>query len=247
MNPVRRHGQFLARSGHSSAEEGDACSSCAIRPLSACGALEPDEVNALWRLARTLNFAPRELILQQDEAANNVFNITAGAVRIYKLLPNGNRHVLGFAIPGDFLGLSVGERYEFSADAMRPTTVCQFTRASFFEFLDTKPHFLRHMHSMATRELEMARNQIVILGRRTAEEKVAAFLIGLRDRWTRIGGATIHIPLPMTRQDIGDFLGLTVETVSRMFTRLARQKAIVVTPEGVRLLDVAKLEAMSSY
>jgi CRP/FNR family transcriptional regulator len=247
MNHLRRHSHFAHKSSHSASEDGNACVTCALRPLSACCALEDGELDTLWRLARTVNFAPRELILQQDEPANNVFNITAGAVRIYKLLPNGNRHVLGFAIPGDFIGISVGENYELSADAMCPTTVCQFTRASFLEFLDTKPHFLRHMHAMATRELEMARNQIVILGRRTAEEKVAAFLIGLRDRWARIDGATLHIPLPMTRQDIGDFLGLTVETVSRMFTRLARKKTLVVTPEGVRLLDVAKLEAMTSY
>ena len=73
-----------------------------------------------------------------------------------------------------------------------------------------------------------------------------AFLVGLRDRQSRITGSTVNVPLPMTRQDIGDFLGLTVETVSRMFTRLAKQKAIVVTPEGVRLLDMARLNSVSA-
>jgi len=85
----------------------------------------------------------------------------------------------------------------------------------------------------------------VILGRRTAEEKIVAFLLGLRQRWSRIDGSTVHVPLPMGRQDIGDFLGLTVETVSRMMTKLEREKAIVIVPDGVRLLDLPRLTAMA--
>jgi CRP/FNR family transcriptional regulator len=87
---------------------------------------------------------------------------------------------------------------------------------------------------------------MVILGRRTAEEKIAAFLIGMRNRWAKVNGASVHVPLPMTRQDIGDFLGLTVETVSRMLTRLARDKAIVIVPDGVRLLDVDRMERLAA-
>jgi CRP/FNR family transcriptional regulator len=98
---------------------------------------------------------------------------------------------------------------------------------------------------MASHELSLAQDQMVILGRRTAEERVAAFLIGLRNRWMRINGNQVHVLLPMTRQDIGDFLGLTVETVSRIMTRLAREKAIVIVPDGVRLLDVARLERLA--
>ncbi|MEY3553346.1 MAG: hypothetical protein RL735_1694, partial [Pseudomonadota bacterium] len=79
----------------------------------------------------------------------------------------------------------------------------------------------------------------------TAEEKIAAFLIGLRKRWARLSTSSVTIPLPMTRQDIGDFLGLTVETVSRMLTRLAREKAILIVPDGVRLLNVARIEALA--
>jgi len=86
---------------------------------------------------------------------------------------------------------------------------------------------------------------MMVLGRRTAEEKIAAFLIGMRNRYARIHGNSVHVPLPMTRLDIGDYLGLTVETVSRMMTRMAREKAIVIVPDGVRLLDVARLEHLA--
>jgi CRP/FNR family transcriptional regulator len=221
------------------------CEQCRVRSLSMCGALEPDELAALDRLSRPLSVAARETIFEQDELADSVFNITAGSARLYRLLPDGRRQIVGFALPGDFLGLALSERNAYSADALTPLTACQFSRAHFSDFLDEKPHLLRKLHTMASHELSLAQEQMVILGRRTAEEKVAAFLIGLRKRWARLSTASVTIPLPMTRQDIGDFLGLTVETVSRMLTRLAREKAILIVPDGVRLLDVARIEAMA--
>jgi CRP/FNR family transcriptional regulator len=222
------------------------CDRCRVRTLSLCAALEPDELSDLDKLARTVNFGGRDTLFEQDEPSDLVFNITAGAVRLYKLLPDGRRQIVGFALPGDFLGLSMSEKNAFTADALTPVTACQFSRSHFSDFLDEKPHLLRRLHSMASHELSLAQDQMVILGRRTAEEKVVSFLMGLRSRWSRINGAMFHVPLPMTRQDIGDFLGLTVETVSRMLTRLAREKAIVIVPDGVRLLDVPRLEAIAA-
>jgi CRP/FNR family transcriptional regulator len=221
------------------------CAHCRVRALSVCAALEPDELEMLDKLSKTLRFAARETLFEQDERANSVFNITSGSVRLYKLLPDGRRQIVGFALPGDFLGLSMSNRNAFSADALTATTACQFSRQTFSDLLDEKPHVLRRLHSMASHELSLAQDQMVILGRHTAKEKVAAFLIGLLKRWSRLTGATVHVPLPMTRQDIGDFLGLTVETVSRILTRLAREKAIVIVPDGVRLLDLARLEALA--
>ncbi len=222
------------------------CDQCRVRSLSICGALESGELSELDRLSRPLSLGARETMFEQDELAESVFNITSGSARLYRLLPDGRRQIVGFALPGDFLGLALTERNTFSADALTPLTACQFSRNAFSDFLDTKPHLLRKLHSLASHELSLAQEQMVILGRRTAEEKVAAFLIGLRKRWARLStSSSVTIPLPMTRQDIGDFLGLTVETVSRMLTRLAREKAILIVPDGVRLLDVARIEGLA--
>jgi CRP/FNR family transcriptional regulator, anaerobic regulatory protein len=220
------------------------CAHCRVRNLSICGALSDEEVSILDRLARNMCFDARSTLFEQDEPADVVYNITSGAVRLYKLLPDGRRQIVGFALPGDFLGLALSEKNVFSADALTHVTACQFSRTAFSSMLEQKPHFLRRLLSMTSHELTLAQDQMVILGRRTAEEKVAAFLLGLRKRWARLNASNVHVPLPMTRQDMGDFLGLTVETVSRMLTRLARDKAIVIVPDGVRLLDVARLEAM---
>lgn len=221
------------------------CEQCRVRSLSICGVLEPDELSELDRLSRPITLGAKETIFEQDELADSVFNITSGSARLYRLLPDGRRQIVGFALPGDFLGLALTEKNVFSADALTPLTVCQFSRQGFSDFMDNKPHLLRKLHAMASHELSLAQEQMVILGRRTAEEKIAAFLVGLRKRWARLSSSSVTIPLPMTRQDIGDFLGLTVETVSRMLTRLAREKAILIVPDGVRLLDVARIEALA--
>ena len=221
------------------------CDKCRVRALSLCDALGPSELVELDRMATTISVGAKATLFEQDQPCEWVYNITAGSVRLYKLLPDGRRQVVGFALPGDFLGLSMSEKNAFSADALTPTNACRFSRNDYSNFLDEKPHLLRRLHSMASHELSLAQDQMVILGRRTAEERVAAFLIGLRNRWTRVNGNHVHVPLPLTRQDIGDFLGLTVETVSRLMTRLAREKAIVIVPDGVRLLDVARLERLA--
>jgi len=87
---------------------------------------------------------------------------------------------------------------------------------------------------------------MVLLGRRTADEKVATFLIALRERWRRLGGSLVTIPLPMTRLDIADYLGLTLETVSRTISKFARSKMLLVVPDGVRLLDPTRIEALAA-
>src|SRR4030095_16325119 len=99
----------------------------------------------------------------------------------------------GFLWPGCLLGLALSDRYPFSADAVEPVTACRFARGAFSALVDEKPHLLRRLHEAATHELGLAHDHMVLLGRRTAEEKVAAFVIGLRERWRRLGGSLVTI------------------------------------------------------
>lgn len=220
------------------------CAGCAVRGLSVCSALGADELTEFARLSQSVSVPAKSALLEQDEPADHIYNITMGVVRLYRLLADGRRQIVGFALPGDFLGLAMARRNVFSADAVGPVAACRFSRDAFADYVDSKPHLLKRLHELATHELTLAQDQMVLLGRRTAEEKVAAFLLATRDRWARVNGAQRHVPLPMSRQDIGDFLGLTVETVSRMMTRLAREKAILIVPDGVRILDEDRLEAL---
>ena len=222
------------------------CAHCAVRPYSACGALEHDELEKLEALSRSNCYAQRQQLFAQDEDAHSVYNITSGSVRLYRLLPDGRRQVVGFAIPGDFLGLSLAERTVYGAEALTSVTVCRFDREQFSSFVDEHPQLLRRLYDLANHELSLAQEQMVLIGRRTAEERVICFLVGLRKRWAHINNNSVTVPLPMTRQDIADFLGLTIETVSRAISKLARERALLVVPDGVRLLDAARLEAVAA-
>jgi CRP/FNR family transcriptional regulator len=225
---------------------GDQCAGCGARGYSLCAALESSELRAYERLAHHVHFAAKETLFRQDEFVGSVFNINEGVARLYKLLPDGRRQIVGFALPGDFLGMSPAERYTFSADAVVPVTACRFPKTAFMRYVETKPHFLRRMNEFANRDLCQAQDQMLLLGRRSAEEKIAAFLVGWRDRMEQHGTQSKTLALPMSRQDIADFLGLTIETVSRTFTRLERDKMLIIVPGGVRLLDSKRVEAMAA-
>ncbi|CAN5488614.1 helix-turn-helix domain-containing protein [soil metagenome] len=224
----------------------NACDDCQVRPFSICAVLEPAELDALDRISQVRLFAAKTMLFDQDATTVSVFNITEGIVRLYKSLPDGRRQIVGFALPGDFLGLALTERHCVAAEAVTVVKACRFARAAFIDYLDEKPHLLRRLHEFAGHEISMAQDQMLLLGRRTAEEKIAAFLIGLKARYGRIGTTSVTIPLPMSRQDIADYLGLTIETVSRTLTRLAREKAIVIVPDGVRLLDQERLAQLAA-
>jgi CRP/FNR family transcriptional regulator len=217
-----------------------------VRSLSICGALDEADLAAFERIGRHVDLTPNEALFTAGQPATSVHNITAGVARLYKLLPDGRRQVIGFALPGDFLGIAPSDRYGFSADAIDAVTVCRFPREAFMHFIEQRPQFLLRINEFAARELMLAQEQMLLLGRRTAEEKVASFLVGWRERLAHIGDNRQTITLPMSRQDIADYLGLTIETVSRTLTRFEREKMLVIVTGGVRLLDPGRAAAMAA-
>ena len=225
---------------------GGACDDCKVRLFCVCAALELHELEELDRLSQIKNYPAKTMLFDQGAQAGAVFNVTEGVIRLYKSLPDGRRQIVGFALPGDFLGLAMMDRYGVAAEAVSQARVCRFSRSAFLTFVDGKPHLLRRMHEFAGHELSLAQDQMLLLGRRNADEKVAAFLLNLQTRYARIGHKSVHVPLPMSRQDIADYLGLTIETVSRTLTKLARTKAIVVVPDGIRLLAPQRLDKLAT-
>jgi len=222
------------------------CRDCKVRQFSVCGALAPDELDELDRISQVKNFPARTILFDQGAPAASVFNVTEGIVRLYKSLPDGRRQIVGFALPGDFLGLALMDRYGVAAEAVTPVRACRFARPAFLAYVDDKPHLLRRLHEFTGHELSLEQDQMLLLGRRTAAEKVAAFLLNLQTRYSRIGTPSVTVPLPMSRQDIADYLGLTIETISRTLTRLAREKIIVIVPDGVRLLHPERLDQLAA-
>jgi CRP/FNR family transcriptional regulator len=183
---------------------------------------------------------PGEIVFAEGDAADSVYEVVAGMVRRFKLLPDGRRQITGFPTAGRFLGLAPGAVCTDAADAVTEITLCHYTRAAFERLAGEVPDFAQRVLSVAALELQEAQNQLLLLGRKTAVEKMASFLVLLADR-----GADA-VDLPMTRGDIADYLGLTVETVSRTLTELRRKGLIALpSPNRVELHDRARLAALA--
>ena len=219
------------------------CAACSVRHLSLCAALDESEVCEVAAITTTLDFGPGEPLIDEGQPAIHVFNVTSGAIRVYKLLIDGRRQMTGFLFPGDFLGLANDESYAYSAEAVTAAKVCRFPRRKLEAVLARYPKMERRLLGIASHELAAAQEQMLLLGRKTAREKIASFLIMLSRRAAQRELESNPVSVPMSRNDIGDYLGLTTETVSRTFSQLKAAGIIELLAGGkVLLADPAKLQ-----
>jgi len=211
------------------------CGACPVRSMSVCAALHEDELNRLNEIVSTVRLETHETLFNEGDTASSMFNVTSGTVKLYKLMPDGRRQITGFLGGGDFVGLSVNETYAYSVEAVGPTSLCRFPRKQLERLLEEFPKLQRRLFGLASNELAAAQDQMLLLGRKTAKEKIASFMLSLSDKAARRGQPDNPIRVAMSRSDIADFLGLTTETVSRTFTNLKSSGVI-------RLLDSGKVQ-----
>jgi CRP/FNR family transcriptional regulator len=223
------------------------CASCDVRERNFCAVLEPAEMAELTRILTEAQVPPHGTLFREGEPADFVMNITRGAVKLYKLLADGRRQVLGFRFAGDFIGLTAGPDYGYSAEALSETRVCRFGRRRLDALRERFRRIDRRLLELSVDELAATQEQLVLLGRKHAEEKLVSFLLLLGHAQVRRGEPGEPIVLPMNRSDIADYLGLTIETVSRTFTTLRKRGLIALDDTThVRVLDRAALEALAT-
>ncbi|SME93859.1 CRP/FNR family transcriptional regulator, anaerobic regulatory protein [Tistlia consotensis] len=228
------------------AEKESPCGACSVRHLTFCAPLGEEELNHVTRIVQNVELHPGDPLFDEGEEATNIYSVTAGAMKVYKLLPDGRRQIIGFLFSGDFLGLADDEVYAYSAEAIIHSTLCRFPRRKLEALLERYPRMERRLLGMASHELAAAQEQMLLLGRKTAREKIASFLLLLGQRAAQRGQTANPVSVPMSRNDIGDYLGLTTETVSRTFTQLRQGKLIALLPAGrVDLLDVEALREIA--
>src|SRR5207344_2086136 len=150
-------------------------------------------------------------IFAQAKPADYIYQVIEGAVRSHKLLSDGRRQIGAFHLPGDIFGLENGNFHRFTAEAIVDTTVCLVKRQSLERVAKNDPAMVRSLLTMTTDNLQHVENHMLLLGRKNSEERVAAFLLEMNGRVT---GPSV-VALPMSRRDIADYLGITLETVSR--------------------------------
>jgi len=221
------------------------CSSCGARAFSVCGSLEPRDLDRLDAIAERLSVKAGDSLIRQDDPAVHVFNITSGSVRVQKLLPDGRRQITGFLFAGDFVGLATGHDYAFSAEAIEDVTLCRFRKSDYRALVRDLPQLEAALLDRANHELAAAQNQMLLLGRKTAQERVASFLLDLPADPVQPRAEGL-VRLPMTRAEIADYLGLTIETVSRVFTRLKTTGAIrLISLHELRIEQPERLRALA--
>jgi CRP/FNR family transcriptional regulator, anaerobic regulatory protein len=222
------------------------CAACTVRDMSICQVLDEDELQKLADIATNMTLQARQPVIDEGEDAAFLFNVTSGTVKLYKLLPDGRRQITGFLYGGDFLGIAMNESYAYSAEAVNNVTLCRFSRPKFENLLTALPKLEKRLLSAASNELVQAQDQMVLLGRKTAKEKIVSFLLSLSRRQEVRGGEASPVALPMSRADIADYLGLTTETVSRTFSSLKRQDAIQLQDGGmIELPNIDILEELA--
>ena len=233
LQPAERHLEKLP-TGHP-------CQGCEVRDKAVCGVLDCAKLEQFRNLGWTLKLGTGQTLFHEGDPATRVFTLTSGTLKLYKLLPDGRRQVTGFMYPGDFLGMSMDDEHAFSAEALENAQLCWFPRNRFDDFVEEHGSMERELYRMAADEIAAAQQQIVLLGRKTATERLASFLLLLSKRVEQIPGRSGRlVRLPMSRSDIADYLGLTKETVSRVFSSFRRDRLI-------RLRAADEVEIINGY
>jgi CRP/FNR family transcriptional regulator, anaerobic regulatory protein len=185
-----------------------------------------------------------QTLFSEGDPADHVYEVRRGTIKLYKLLPDGRRQVTGFLSVGHLLGLAHGRRYLCTAEAVTDAVLSRYQRARFERLVNEIPAFASRIFAITSDELRAAQDQMLLLGRKTADEKMASFLLMMAKRQGEDQDA-VHIP--MGRGDIADYLGLTTETVSRTFSKFRRERLIrLANPTRVELLDRAGLEQLAA-
>lgn len=215
---------------------------CRVRAFAICGALEPHQLADFATASSHVRFKPGQTVCEEGAPADWVFSVTSGVIGLHKALPDGRRQTTGFLFAGDFLGLSSRVVNACGGDAATEVEACRFARTRFETYLESYPGLRKRLLGMTIDELSAAHEHMLLLGRKSARERLASFLLRLSDRATARQMPANPLSLPMRRAAIADHLGLTVETVSRAFTGLARSGVIeMMSPGAVRIASMPAL------
>lgn len=201
-----------------------------------------EPADTLELMGALMPFARNSEIYGENEPADYLYKIVSGTVRTYKVLFDGRRQIGGFHLAGDIFGFETGEEHTFSAEAITDCKILVIKRSTVIALAARENDIARQMWELTARELQRVQDHIMVLIK-SAQERVAGFLLEMADRVP--GGGAVE--LPMSRQDIADYLGLTIETVSRTLTQLEKTAAIELpTSRRIVLRNLSALNRLNA-
>jgi CRP/FNR family transcriptional regulator, anaerobic regulatory protein len=224
------------------------CRACEARHRGVCGKLSEEQLVRLSKQTTRHQMRAGQEVKTVADGNARYANILSGVVKLSKLTSDGRQQIVGLQFAPDFLGRPMGRQPETMIEASTDVKVCSFPKAVIDDMMRQTPELEHKLHEQTLRELDEAREWLLTLGRKTAPERVAAFLCFLAKHSDPEGAdnaqAALTLELPMTRAEIADFLGLTIETVSRQVTRL-RQSGTIVLRDN-RTVDIPNLEKLQA-
>ncbi len=202
------------------------CDQCVVRNRSICAALDENEIKLLNSIGRRRNLTAGESLIWEGEDSVLVANVIEGVLKLSTGTEDGHEQIVGVVYPSDFIGRPFGATTGYGVTALTDARVCVFSRRDFDGFAREHPSLGQKLLERTLGELDRTRRWMLLLGRKSASEKVASFLLELMERLVEPGCKVVfdqpsrQLELPFSRQQIADVLGLTIETVSRQLTRL---------------------------
>ncbi len=242
MNPL----DFVSGAAVVRASTPAACERCGSRVVGVCAALDIAGLDEISHETRRTPVKARESLFREGDPASSIVMLMNGTAKLSRLMPDGRQQVLGFRFSGDIMGFTQGRMYASDAEMLTDGNICRMTRPQLEAMLERFPATQRRLIDLCAQELALTQDQLVTVGRRHAEQRVAAFVLSLAEAARRRGTPPSLFDMPMTRAEIGDLLGLALETVSRAFTAL-RKRGLVRELGGhkVELPDMAALAALA--
>lgn len=225
------------------------CQACEARHKGVCGALSPTQLTELSKnTTKTVHEHNNELH-SSDQDQDHYSNILSGVVKLTKLLPDGRQQIVGLQFAPDFLGRPFSKQNNVIAEAATNVRLCSFPKNVIEKFIQETPDMERRLHEQHLNELDEARDWMLTLGRKTAIEKLASFLLLIVSHIDPEGlhhKNDVAIELPLKRSDIADYLGLTIETVSRQLTNLRKKEVVEVgAKRAIKIVNLERLKMIA--
>jgi CRP/FNR family transcriptional regulator len=222
------------------------CKTCSARAGELCGFFPDSTIERLYVSGKRIAVQRGDYLFMDDAPSNYIYNVAEGTCMLERIGSDGRRQVVAFCYPGDFIGLTAGPSYTLSAKALSNGHVCRWSLKDLDVLFEAEPNLQKRLRHIASRVLAVTIDQLFVLGRMNATEKIAFFIIQTQARQQRLTHPSPIVHLPMTRSDIADHLGLTIETTSRAISKLVRQGMINLNaPHKIEINDQAALRAIA--
>lgn len=223
------------------------CGDCSLAELCLPLGLNIDDLAELENIIKRARPLQRgDYLFNTGDSFQRLYAVRSGAIKVYKVSEDGNEQILGFYLPGEMLGFDAIEQKQHlcTAVALETSSYCAIPFSRLEDLCRQLPGLQHQMYRLMSREISTENKSLLLLGKKNAEDKIATFLISLSTRLKLLGYSATEFRLPMSRQEIGNYLGLTVETVSRIFSRLQKEKLISIDRKLIKIINTKSLHEL---